>query len=546
LSAPTAETTAPTVAEETDLGSGGAPRWGGWRIYATLLGAAVVIAALSLLIPSTPSYDPWSWLVWGREIEHFSLHLPGGPTWKPLPVIFTTLLAPFGRAQPDLWLVIARTGAIMAVLMVFKLSARLVWWLRSEDEGAAGIVAYAPAALAGLIAAVALALSGNLVSDGALGYSEGLLTAAALVAVELHLDGHRRAAFVLGFVAALGRPEIWVFWGPYGLWLMWKDPGARGLVIGLGLLTLFLWFVPQKLGGGSFTQGVSRAQHPRKNSAAFASCPFCTELSHHAWRLVLLRVKLAAVLGIGAAGAALVAVWRARPRVFARRERALLAIAACGLFGFGWWILVAFETQAGFSGNDRYLVLGSAFVEVAGAAAFGWAALSLAGLARRLVSGSRARQPASPAVRLGAATALSGLVFLLAPNWVGANLIDVSRTHRSLDYQAALRRDVEALIARDGGARRMVACGSVMTEGFQVPMVAWYLGLRTIQVLDQPVVDAHGVAAQPPPATILQTRDTRSATLLPLWATIRAWERAGAHYRIVTTPTIRFFQACGK
>ena len=66
------------------------------------LAAIVGIAALSLLIPSTPSYDPWAWLVWGREIVHLNLQTTGGPSWKPLPMIFTTVFALFGRAAPDL------------------------------------------------------------------------------------------------------------------------------------------------------------------------------------------------------------------------------------------------------------------------------------------------------------------------------------------------------------------------------------------------------------------------------------------------------------
>ncbi len=84
-----------------------------------------MVGALSLLLPSTPSYDPWAWLVWGREIVHFKLHTTGGPSWKPLPVIFTTLFAPFGKAAPDLWLVVARAGAVMSVAMVFKVCVRL-------------------------------------------------------------------------------------------------------------------------------------------------------------------------------------------------------------------------------------------------------------------------------------------------------------------------------------------------------------------------------------------------------------------------------------
>jgi len=50
--------------------------------------------------------------VWGREIVHINLQTTGGPTWKPLPVIFTTVFALFGKAEPDLWLVVARAGAM--------------------------------------------------------------------------------------------------------------------------------------------------------------------------------------------------------------------------------------------------------------------------------------------------------------------------------------------------------------------------------------------------------------------------------------------------
>ena len=47
---------------------------------------------------------------------HLNLQTTGGPTWKPLPMIFTTLFAPFGQAEPNLWLLIARAGAFAAVV----------------------------------------------------------------------------------------------------------------------------------------------------------------------------------------------------------------------------------------------------------------------------------------------------------------------------------------------------------------------------------------------------------------------------------------------
>ena len=96
----------------------------------------LALSALTLLFPSTPTYDPWAWIMWGREILHLDLVTDGGPSWKPLPVLFTTPFSLFGaEAAPDLWLWIARAGALLALAMAFRLARRLV------GRGAAGVVA---------------------------------------------------------------------------------------------------------------------------------------------------------------------------------------------------------------------------------------------------------------------------------------------------------------------------------------------------------------------------------------------------------------------
>ena len=532
-----------------------------WPLYGLMIVAALAIAALTLLVPATPSYDPWCWLVWGREILHGSLHTQGGASWKPLPVIFTTILAIFGKAQPDLWLVIARAGFIVTILMSGKLAARLTLWLapgygRADRPLATGLLDRAarvgPAALAAIIAMLAVALSSGWLSNSTLGYSEALAVAFLLIGLERHIDGHYRQAFACGLVAALDRPEVWLFWGAYGLWLMWKDPGSRALVIGLAILCLFLWFVPQKWGGGSFTSGVARAQHPRKNSNAFASFPAWAEFKA-AWTLAIFRVKVAAivllVVGVGLLGYH----WRTRNRPVARlrltplQVRALGFAVVSGLFGFGWWVLIAFETQAGFSGNSRYLTIGAASVDIAGAICFGACAILLAELPKRWVPAGRERLRL--AQRLVLATVLLGAFFAAFPNWVGSNFISLSSFHRAIHYQAGLRQDVAQLIKRAGGPRALQHCGAghIMVEGFQVPMVAWYMDERTFDIEAPPNTNAAGVSLPlnaPWPNVIMQDRDTGHAALLPLWSTIDAWEKQGAHYKVITTKEIRFFEDC--
>jgi hypothetical protein len=521
------------------------------RFYFVVAGVALVIAALSLLIPSTPSYDPWAWLIWGREIVHFKLQTTGGPTWKPLPMLFTTVFALFGHAQPDMWLLVARAGALTAVVMVFRVALRATWWI----TGGAGVgatrservLAVAPGVLAGLIASVGLAFSGGFISDNALGYSEGFMTALVLIAAERHLDGHPRQAFVVGFFAALDRPEIWLVWGPYGLWLWWRDPEARPLVIGLFVMIPLLWFVPEKWGSGKFFRGVSRAHTPRSNSPAFASCPFCSLLKDHAWPTMLLRIK---VVAAGAVGAALWVLSRGRSRsdwrswrINGLHERGLVVLVLTGLAGLLWFVVIAILTQAGFSGNNRYLILGSALVDICGAAGWGWLAYVLARRGRPLVARAGVRLGAAGAE--GAGLGVAALAFVALPNFVGNNLISIQRTHRSLVYQARLRDDVNTIIHRYGGAKKLLACGSVMTEGFQVPLVAWALDVHTRRVEASPTQTY--VGANEAPNVILQARAHRHASLLPLPQTILNWERQGVAYRLVLHQrTFRLFTACRK
>jgi hypothetical protein len=490
-----------------------------------------------LLIPSTPSYDPWAWLVWGREIAHLSLHTTGGPTWKPLPVIFTTIFSVFGGASPDLWLVVARAGALMAVAMTFKVAWRIIRDLVPVPGDARGWVrtaAFLPVLFAAAVAAASLVNSKGFVTDNALGYSEGLMTALVLIALDRHLDGARRQAFVIGFFAALDRPELWALWGPYGLYLSWKDPGARKLVAGLFVLIPVLWFGPELWGSGHLFRGVTRAQHVRSNSAALAKCPFCTEFRHHAWPRVMFRIKVVALIAMAAAAFLLYRTraswWRRGPVAPVTRGRLVLLVA--GAVGWLWWIGIAVLTQAGFSGNDRYLVLGSALISIAGGVGWAWGAWYAARLAARF---SRAARSHLAWATAGAVT-VALAILIAAPPWIGPNIIDVPATHRALVYQAKLRTDMTRAVAAAGGRARILACGTIMTEGFQVPMLAWNLDVHTMRIAASPTIAGTGT----PPNVIFQTRAQSNSTLLPI---VRAWK--GIRYTpVARVRTFRVFSHC--
>ena len=224
-----------------------------------LLVACLGLAALSLRMVSAPTYDPWAWIIWGREITQWDLVTTNGPSWKPLPVLFTTPFALFGDdGAPD----------AVAADRPRRRPARLRHGL--PPGRAVG------RAVGGRIAAIALVLSDEFIFNFARGNSEGMLVALVLWAVERHLDGRYSQAFLLGFAAALLRPEVWPFWGLYGLWLLARDRNLRtaALVFGTGGAALVLWFLPEYLGSGDWLRAASRARDPNPDSAAFADSPF--------------------------------------------------------------------------------------------------------------------------------------------------------------------------------------------------------------------------------------------------------------------------------
>ncbi|HZV74421.1 MAG TPA: hypothetical protein VFF79_11955 [Conexibacter sp.] len=431
------------------------------RVYALLAAAALALGAFSLLYPSTPTYDPWAWIVWGREIVHIDLQTTGGPSWKPLPVFFTIVFSLFGGAAPDLWLVVARGGAILALMLVFRLGARLT-------GGGWGVASVA----AGLVAVVALVISSQFVRTMTLGNSEGLLVAFALWGIERHLDGRYRQAFVLGFLAALLRPEVWPFLGLYGLWLLLVDVGALWLVVSGFVLIPVLWFLPELWGSGNLMRAADRAHQPNDNSPAFAKHPF-VRVIEDTWPLVITPVKAAAVLAL------VLAAW---DWIRHRRQGAVLVI---GLVAFAWIGLIAAMTQAGFSGNPRYIILGTSMLMVIGGVGFGRVVQCAGALVSRLAGRAR------PRLVLAASVLAFAALSLVTAHWAVPRFESFGNLDKALRYQAGLRFDLRDALAQGGGAKASRACGRATAGKFSVPLVAWYLDEHTLDVALVPA--PHGV-----------------------------------------------------
>jgi hypothetical protein len=468
----------------------GLPRTPG-RLYLIVAGAALILAAISLLYPSTPNYDPWAWVIWGREIIHLDLVTSGGPTWKPLPMIFTTLFAPLGDAAPDLWLVIARAGGIMAIAMAFALAFRLTRAalgptraalgltrsaVRSASQPPTDILAELPPLLAGTAAAVGVLVLSQYVYDVTLGYSEGLLMCVTLLAILRHLDGNRVQAFIFGFAASLDRPEIWPFLGLYAIYLWRKEPHARKLIVVLLALIVPLWFLPDLVGSGSLLRGVKYALVVG-NGVSTAHCPFCAEITTVAWPLVITPFKISVALFLVAVPVGLTRALRLGRTAWIRTAldivKAHRVVLATVLFGITLFVEDALLTQFGSSGNNRYVFLAASMLIIGGAVAWAGAMIWLGNVFARF---------SGPALGVVCALLISVSAFVAVSPTRGSTLIRVGPTLHALRFEAEQREDLPKAVRLAGGAKRLASCGPIVTNPSTAPQLAWVLRMPINQL----------------------------------------------------------------
>jgi hypothetical protein len=401
-----------------------------------LIGGCLALGLLSLLVlPLDIAYDPWSWLIWGREIIHLDLNTRSAATSvKPLPMVFTTLFAPFGGASPYLWLAVSRAAALLAIALTYQLASRL---------GGIG---------AGLVAAIGLAIS-----DEYLGYlfmagmSEPMAAAMLVATVDSLVIGRRRAALGFLIATALLRPEAWFFLIAYCLWLG-RDASTRQRVIlaAVALGTPASWFILDWFGSREISRSANAATHQSQGGPLLANHPGIATFKE-TWHLMSGPYEVLFIAGM------LVAIWK-----WARGDGPTTVLWV-GLTALAWVVIAAAMAQGRFAtGAPRYLLPAVALACVV-------AGVFVADIVEWLLDNFGGRQVA----------VLVALTYLLL---IGLAMPRVIKTGRQVHQGVVTGRHEEAITAslrraidRAGGRQAVLACGHVTTQNFQVPLLAWTL-----------------------------------------------------------------------
>jgi hypothetical protein len=413
---------------------------------AKLIAACLALAGISLLLPSEPSYDPWAWLIWGRELAHGTLDTSGGPSWKPLPVAFTALVARLEDLDEGLpaalWMVVARAGAALALVMAFRLASRLA------GGGVAG-------AIGGAVAAVVLFLVPDWFQFTAHGSEAPLAVALMLWAIERHLDGRHTHVVVLGTLACLLRPELFPFLLLYGIWAWWTQPRLRLLLVGVAVLLPAAWIVPEWIGSGSPLDGGRQARSQPVWSLSLAQHPWLRALErvdNHAG----LAVELLSLFAVG---------W-----ALVRRRWAVVVLAGAALAEVAVYLAM---TEAGFSGNPRYVL--PALTVGAVLAGVGTAALIEAG------SGLAGWLP-RPIPRLAGAVAGLAVVAVVGAPFLEERGRQLRSEERQVERRMNYHRDLARAVDEVGGPSAVAAIGTATANRALHSRLAWELRVPIQQV----------------------------------------------------------------
>ncbi len=401
--------------------------------------AAVILLSTALVLwaGTRPGFDPYGWLVWGHQTLSLSLDTNAAPSWKPLPYLFTVVFALTGHEEMRLWMIASAALALAGVVFAGRIAYKLTD-APPQRRWAAWVAA--------VFAGIALLAINDYFHYILSSQSDPVIVSLCLGAIDCHLDDRPRAAFLLGGLAALGRPEVWPFLGLYSLWAWSRRPALRWLLAGGWLALALLWFgIPAITARTPFVSAANALDSGRRLTSDQVGGTIRRFLD-----LSPLALKLAALVAV------VLAATRRRAR-----DRVTLVLAA-GVVG--WVVIEIGFALHGWPGLERYMFEAAGVMIVLAGACVG-----------RLLADPPLPPGAGERGRYAGLAVVAVLVLgLLSPaiSAVGVEHRDLREQRRRTAEINDLPRVIDAL----GGAARLRACGEPLTRLEYQTMLAYTLG----------------------------------------------------------------------
>jgi hypothetical protein len=427
-----------------------APRIGVWLVRVLILAALIGGAAAVLAWARTrPGYDPYGWLVWGRQALHGRLDLGGAPSWKPLPFLFTLPYALTGSDELWLWMVTAIAVSLAGCLFGASIAYRIVSDMGSRSEGGGSVSRVTPAA------AAVVAGFGVLEIQTYLHYilsvqSDPMITTFCLAAIDAHLRGRYRWALFFLALGSLGRPEVWPFLLLEALWCWARVPGIRYSPLVTLAVVAGLWFgVPWITNGrpnlaGELAMNTRQVLHSGQISGTLSL--FAPLHDRSMWFAALVAVAIGVL----------------------RRQRAVLVLAGAVVL----WVIV--EIVFAY----RSLPVLPRFMFEAGAVGGVLAGIGVGSMMTEL---SQLPVPMPGRRSAAAALAVVAAAALLVPvaiARVNGERTDLQQLHQRSRQLAQLESTINSL----GGSAVVRGCGEPVTYVADASALAWLTHLNVGQI----------------------------------------------------------------
>jgi hypothetical protein len=431
----------------------------------TALITAVALIAIStgivLWARTRPGFDPYGWLVWGHQTLAGALNTNAAPSWKPLPYLFTLPFAVFGHYELWLWMITCVAISLGGAVAAGRITYRLTVGTRLDADGARDRARHWAGIAAAIFAAVALLGIRDWWHYMLSSQSDTMIVALCLGAIDCHLSGRPRWAWVLGGLAALGRPEVWPFLAFYSIWAWRAIPSMRWL-IGLGIVAIVaLWFgIPALTSRSPFVAGSNAFGSGRRlrSDRVFGTIDRFLDLHET-------PLEIAALLSV---------VWAAL-----RRDLVTLVLAGGAV---AWVVIEIAFSLHGWPGLGRYMFPAAGVMVVVAAVLVGRLLADLPALLAARLPAPRLSGP-----RLSAAGALAGIALtaVLVGTLVPAAVSRARIERRDLRSQRARTREIDQLsgvISRLGGAAKLNACGEPLTRLEYQTILAWTLRINVVKI----------------------------------------------------------------